>query len=159
MCQAPHRFFDPYSKVRNIFLGFKLLFPEHVPDPAEEKFQDIQNYLEELRRDVVPETFKQVRTLAINVWESLFQERDNLIKSPAAARVKAEEDRKKERIERWEKAIAVYKKKTDPVPGTKPPLTSRKGDTSTSIMSSLPIHEKNCPREISVRRAWKRLGI
>jgi len=129
LCQAPHRFFDPYSEVRNIFLGFKLLCPEHVPDPAEKKFQDIPNYLEELRRDATLEIVNQARTQAINVRESLFQVRDKLIKSPTTARVKAEEERKKERIERWEKTVAVYKKKTEPVLSTKTPLTSRKGDT------------------------------
>lgn len=142
LCQAPHQFFDPYSEVRNIFLGFKLLCPKHMLDPIEEKFQDIPNYLEELRRDVAPETVKQARTLAINVRESLLQARDTLIKSLAANRVKAEEDRKKQRMERWERVVTVYKKKTESVPSTKPLLTSRKGDTSASVVSSFPTHEK-----------------
>lgn len=63
--------------------------------------------------------------------------------------MKAEEDQKKERMERWERAVAVYKKNTEPFPSTKPPPTSRKGDTSTSVMSSLPIPEKFPKGDIS----------
>ena len=42
-----------------------------MPDPAEDKFQDIPNYLEELWMNVDPEAIKQARALAINIRESL----------------------------------------------------------------------------------------
>lgn len=47
LCKAPHRFFDPYNEVRDMFLGFHLHCPEHMPDPEEERFQDVHNYPEE----------------------------------------------------------------------------------------------------------------
>jgi len=68
--------------------------------------------------------------------------RDKLIKSPTVARIKAEEERKKERIKRWEKAVAIFKKKTELVPSTKLMLTSQKGSTLASVVSSLPAQDK-----------------
>ena len=83
-----------------------------MPDPEEERFQDIFNYLEKFREIATPETIKQARFQAINARENLFQMRDTLLKSPVADIIQAEEDRKKERVERWERAVAVYRKKT-----------------------------------------------
>jgi len=91
---------------------------------------------------VDPEAIKQDRALAINIRESLLQARDTLIKGSAEDRVRAEEGRKKQRMERWERAVAVYKKKTEQVPSTKPTNTSRKGSTSVSAVRSLSTHEK-----------------
>ena len=49
LCKAPHHFFDLNNEVRSIFVNFSLYCPEHQPDPKEEKFQDIFNYLERFR--------------------------------------------------------------------------------------------------------------
>ena len=55
LCKAPHRFFDPNNEVRSIFVNFSLYCHEHQPDPEEEKFQDIFNYLERFREIAAPE--------------------------------------------------------------------------------------------------------
>ena len=72
LCKAPHWFFDPHNEVRDIFLGFHLHCPEHMPDPAEERFQDILNYLEEFRNHATLETIKQTSFEAINAQQDLF---------------------------------------------------------------------------------------
>lgn len=66
----------------------------------------------------------------MNIQGSLFQARDKLIKGLAAAKVRAEEERKKERAEQWEKAMAEKKKNTEPSQSAKPPLPSQKAGTS-----------------------------
>lgn len=108
MCKAPHRFFDPMHEVRNIFVSFNLLCPEHQPDPEEEKFQDIFNYVEKHKEIATPEMIDQVRFRAITTMEELFQMRDALLHSPVADILWAEEEREQERKERWEKAVVPY---------------------------------------------------
>lgn len=99
LCKAPHRFFDPIHEVRNIFLGFNLLCPEHQPDLEEEKLQDILNYVEKHNEIATLETIAQVRFRAINTMEDLFRMRDALLQSPAVDIIQAEENRKQERME------------------------------------------------------------
>lgn len=89
LCKAPHQFFDLIHKVRNIFLGFNLLCPEHQLDAEEEKFQDIFNYVEKHKEIATPETIAQVRFQAINTMEDLFQMRDTLLQSPTADIIQA----------------------------------------------------------------------
>ena len=141
LCKAPHRFFDPIHEVRNVFLGFNLLCPEHQSDPEEEKFQDIFNYVEKHKEIADPETITQVRFQAINTMEDLFRMRDILLQSPTEDIMQAEENRKQERMERWEKAVEMYKKK--------PPTASRKGGTSTQSATSLQTQAKSIEEHTS----------
>ena len=136
LCRAPHRFFDPNHEVRNTFLSVKLHFPEHQPDPEEERFQDIFNYVEKLREVATPETITQTRFQAINTMENLLQMRITLLESPAVNIKQVEEYRKKEIAERWEREVAIYKKKIEQVSGTKPPTASQKKGTSTVAVTS-----------------------
>ena len=61
LCKAPHRFFDPKSEVRDIFVNFNLFCPVHQPDPEEEKFQDIFDYVERLQEVATPEEMTRAR--------------------------------------------------------------------------------------------------
>jgi len=130
LCEAPHRFYDPYQEVNNIFLSFRLNCLGHVPDPLEERFQDVPNYLDVLRKNAVPKKATQTRAITINVKESLFRARDRLIRGLAAASIRAEEEKEKERVERWEKYVATQKKKTEPTQGIKLSLPSQGVRTS-----------------------------
>lgn len=59
-----------------------------------------------------------------------------MIRGLAAARIKAEEEKEKERVERWERAVAAQKKKTKPTQGMKPSLPSQGVGTSVAQASS-----------------------
>jgi len=68
----------------------------------------------------------RARFRAIDIREDLFGKRDQLLKGSPADITRAEEDRRKQRAERWEKAVAVFRKKTNTASGTKLPTTSQK---------------------------------
>lgn len=99
LCKALHRFYDPHQEVRNFFHSFRLNFPGHVLDPLEERFQDVPNYLDVLKKNTDHEKARKTKAIAVNIKESLFRARDRLIRGLAVARIIAEEEREKERVE------------------------------------------------------------
>lgn len=82
--------------------------------------------------------------------------RDILLQNPAVDIIQAEEDWKKERTERWDRAVAVYKKKSDRAPGAKQSTTSYKGGTSVPPASSLQIREQS-PTEQSRKESSEKV--
>jgi len=59
-----------------------------------------------LEKYVDPEKSRQTRAIALNIKESLFRARDTLIRGLTAAQIRAEEEKEKERVERWERVVA-----------------------------------------------------
>lgn len=96
LCKAPHRFSDPNHEVGNMFTSFKLLCPEHQPDPEEEIFQDIFNYVEKHKEIATPEVLSQVRFRTINIMEDPFQQRDALLHGSAEDISRVEKEQEKE---------------------------------------------------------------
>ena len=64
-------------------------------------------------------------------------------------KIKVEEDRNRERMERWDRVVAVYKKKSEQPPSTKPPTTSRKGGSSAPPATSLQTQEQSTEEHTS----------
>lgn len=84
--------------------------------------------------------------------------RDTLLKSLAADIIQEEEDRKKERAERWERVVALYRKKSEQAPGAKPTTTSRKGGSSASPATSLQTREQ-LPEERSRKEGSENISL
>jgi len=125
LCRAPHRFFDPHYKIKDMFSHYNLSCPEHQPDPDEERFQDIFDYVGKLREVVSAEEMTRARFRAIDIRADLFEKRDLLLKGSPADMEQAEEERKRQRAERWDRGVLEAKKKASKTSGPR----SRTGAT------------------------------
>lgn len=71
------------------------------------------NYMGVLQKTSDPKKASHIRAIAATNKKSLFEARDKLIKGLAVARIKAKEEKEKERVERWEKVVLAHKKRDE----------------------------------------------
>ena len=76
-----------------------------------------------LREVADPEAMTRARFRAIEIHEDLFAKRDRLLKGSLKDIMRAEEQRKSQRAERWEKAVATLKKRGGKAATAKSPST------------------------------------
>ena len=136
LCRAPHRFFDPKYKIKDMFVHFNLSCPEHQSDLEEEKFQEIFDYVERLKEVASPEEMMRARFRAIDIRTDRFEKRDLLLKSSPTDIEQVEEVRRQQRAERWDKGVAASKKKANKASGAKSLTVPAKKAASTQAGAS-----------------------
>lgn len=102
-----------------MFVHFNLSCPEHQPDPEEEKFQDIFDYVGRLKDVASPEEMMRAKFRVVDICDDLFAKRDQLLKSSPTDVEQAEEVRRQQRAKRWDKGVAESKKKARKASNTK----------------------------------------